>query len=116
MHRICNSYGRTAECYPSWRRDAHLAFIQERMICLLITIPYRSVTQGELDDSITAQLFPLQQQIYALRKSALENLILRTILEDEAKRRNISVEELRKQFTAAKPEVPQSQVEQGEIN
>jgi protein-disulfide isomerase len=54
----------------------------------------------------------LQQQIHAIRKAALENVIIRKILEDEAKKRSVSVEELRKQLTAARVEIPTSQVEQ----
>jgi protein-disulfide isomerase/uncharacterized DUF497 family protein len=72
----------------------------------------RKITQSEVDKSIAAQLVPLQQQIYALRKATLENLVLRTIMEDEAKKRGISVEELKREFTAAKVSVHQSDVEQ----
>jgi protein-disulfide isomerase len=72
----------------------------------------RKITQSEVDKSIAAQIVPLEQQIYALRKATLENLVLRTILEDEAKKRGISVEELKREFTAAKVSVQQSDVEQ----
>jgi protein-disulfide isomerase len=72
----------------------------------------RSITQGEVDKSIPAQLIPLQQQIYALRKATLENLIIRAILADEAKKRGISVEQLKREFTAAKVAVQQSDVDQ----
>lgn len=69
------------------------------------------ITQKEVDESIADQLRPLQEQMYALRKVALENIIARTLLEDEAKKRGISVDELKKQFTAGKVDVPQSQLE-----
>lgn len=72
----------------------------------------RRIKQKEVDDTIAAQLLPLQQQINALRKKALDNLLLRAILEDEAKKRGISVEDLRKQLTAGEVEVSPSQVEQ----
>jgi predicted DsbA family dithiol-disulfide isomerase len=72
----------------------------------------RNITQEEVDSTIISQLFPLQQQSYALRKAALENLISRTLLEDEAKRRAVSIEELRKQLTEGKVEVSASQVEE----
>jgi protein-disulfide isomerase len=71
-----------------------------------------SITQKQVDASITAQLFPLQQQIYALRMAALENLILRTILEDEARKQGIAVEELRKQLTAGAVKISAAEVEQ----
>jgi protein-disulfide isomerase len=72
----------------------------------------RKITQLEVDKSVTAKLGSLQQQIYDLRKTALENLILRIVLEDEAKKRSISVDDLKRELSAAKVEVPQSEVEQ----
>jgi hypothetical protein len=72
----------------------------------------RRITQEEVDSSIASQLLPLQEQIHALRKKALDNLILRAILEAEAEKRGVSVEGLRRQLTAGKVEVTPSQVEQ----
>lgn len=72
----------------------------------------RKITQGEVDKSIAAQLIPLQQQIYVLRKAALENIILRAVLENEARKRGISVGELKREFTAVKVEVSEDDVEQ----
>ena len=72
----------------------------------------RRITQKEVDSSIASQLLPLQEQIHALRKKALDNLILRAILEAEAERRGVSVEGLRRQLTAGKVDVAPSQVEQ----
>ncbi len=69
------------------------------------------ITQREVDDSIFPQILPLEQQIYALRKAALENLILRALLEEAAKKRGISVDELKKQLTTGKVEVTASEVE-----
>lgn len=71
----------------------------------------RRITQQEVDDSVISQLFPLEQQLYAIRKAALENLIIRAILEGEAKKRGVSVEELRQQLTAGEVKVLPSQVE-----
>lgn len=71
----------------------------------------RRVTQQEVDDSILSQLLPLRQQIYELRKKALESLILREILDAEAKRRGVTVEELRRQLTDVKVSVPPAEVE-----
>jgi predicted DsbA family dithiol-disulfide isomerase len=72
----------------------------------------RKISQSEVDQTIAAQLIPLQQQIYALRETALENLILRRVLEDEARRRGISAEALKDELTAAKVEVAGGEVEQ----
>src|SRR5438094_270116 len=69
------------------------------------------ITQRDVDDSISSQIFPLQQEMYALRKVALENLILRALLEEAAKKRGISVDELKKQLTTGKVEVTASEVE-----
>lgn len=72
----------------------------------------REIIQKEVDSSLVSQLFPLEQQIYALRRAALDNLILKTILEEEAKKRAVSVEEVRRLLTAGKVEVSPSQVEE----
>jgi protein-disulfide isomerase len=79
---------------------------------VLAVVDGKGITANEIDSSIVSQLLPLQQQIYALRKAALENLIIRAVLENEAKRQGVSVEELRKRLTAGSVEVSTSQVEQ----
>jgi protein-disulfide isomerase len=71
----------------------------------------RTITESEVDRVLISQLFPLQQQIYAMRKAALESLISRAVLENEARKKGISVEELRKQLSAGKVEVATSEVE-----
>lgn len=70
------------------------------------------ISQKELDDSVAAQILPLEAQLYAIRRVALENLIARAVLEAEAAKRGMSVDELRKQLTAGRTEVTTSQVEQ----
>lgn len=70
-----------------------------------------AITLNEVDNSIVSKLLPLQQQIHALRRAALENLITRTILMKEAKAKSISVEELRKQLTAGAVQAKREQVE-----
>jgi len=79
---------------------------------IIANVNNRKITQQEVDNTITAQLLPLQQQIHALRKAALENYILRVLLENEARNRGISVDELKKQLTAGKIDIPASQIEQ----
>ena len=79
---------------------------------VLAVVNGRSITQREVDDAIISRLFPLEQQMYALRKAALDNLISRTVLEVEAKKRGLSIEEFRTQLTEGKVEVSKSQVEQ----
>lgn len=70
-----------------------------------------AVTQKEVDDAIATQLFPLQQQIYALRKTALENLLSHKLLELEADRRGITIDELKKHMIAGDVTVTAEQVE-----
>lgn len=78
---------------------------------IVAVINGRKITQTEVDNSVASQMLPLQKQIYALRKAALENLVTRAILEEEAKKRNVSVDELKKQLTAIEVEIPIEQVE-----
>jgi predicted DsbA family dithiol-disulfide isomerase len=70
-----------------------------------------AVTEKEVDDSIAARIYPLQQQLYAMRKAALENLVTTKILESEAAARHLSVAELRKQLTLGEIDVTTAQVE-----
>lgn len=71
----------------------------------------QAITSAAVDATITAQLYPLQQQIYALRKVALENLIARSLLEEEAQRKNVSLEEVKTQMTAGMVRITDEQVE-----
>ena len=65
----------------------------------------------EVDAAATGKIFLLQQQIYALRKSALENLISRKVLEIEALRRNISVVQLKNHLLSGPVNVSPDQVD-----
>lgn len=79
---------------------------------VLARVNDKEITQKQVDDSIGAQIYPLQQQLYAIRKAALENLVTRKILENEAAARGVSVEELRKQLTLGEIKVTAAQVEE----
>ena len=48
---------------------------------VVATVNGTALRLSEVDAAATAKIFSLQQQIYALRKSALENLLLRRVLE-----------------------------------
>jgi predicted DsbA family dithiol-disulfide isomerase len=72
----------------------------------------RTITSGEVDDSIANKVFTLQQQLFALRKAALDNLISRSLLESEAARKHLSVDELKRQMLAGSVNVPASQIEE----
>lgn len=71
-----------------------------------------TITQKQLDESIGARIYPLQQQLYAIRRAALENLIVSRLLEVEARARGVSVEELRRQLTSGEIDVTGTQVEE----
>lgn len=70
------------------------------------------ITQKQVDDSVSARIYPLQQQLYAIRKAALENLVTTKILESEARARGVSIEELRRQLTLGEIKVTRAQVEE----
>ena len=41
---------------------------------VLASVNGSAITLKEVDDSVAAQIYPLHQQLYAIRKAALENL------------------------------------------
>lgn len=71
----------------------------------------RTITQTDVDDSIIGKILPLQEQINILRKAALENLITKTILEQEARKKGVSIEQLRKALTVGKVEILSGEVD-----
>ncbi len=79
---------------------------------VLATVNNTDITQKQVDDSVSSQIYPLQQQLYAIRKAALENLVTTKILESEATSRRISIEDLRKQLTLGEVNVTRAQVEE----
>jgi predicted DsbA family dithiol-disulfide isomerase len=78
---------------------------------VVATVNRIDITQKQVDDSVAAQIYPLQQQLYAIRRAALENLITTKILESEAAARRVTIEELRKQLTLGEVNVTRAQVE-----
>jgi predicted DsbA family dithiol-disulfide isomerase len=78
---------------------------------VVATVNGTALRLAEVDAAATAKIFSLQQQIYALRKSALENLISRKVLEIEATRRHISVDQLKNQLLSGPVNVSPNQVE-----
>lgn len=70
------------------------------------------VTQKQVDESVATRIYPLQQQLYAIRKAALENLVTAKVLETEAAARGISIDELRRQLTSGEINVTRAQVEE----
>src|ERR1044071_7339405 len=78
---------------------------------VVATVNNVAITLKQVDDSVAAQISPLQQQLYAIRKAALENLITTKILENETASRGISIDDLRKQLTLGEVNVTRAQVD-----
>ena len=70
------------------------------------------ITLKEVDATAINKIFSLQQQIFALRKAALENLISRKVLEIQAARKNLSVDDFAKQLLALPVTVALTQIEE----
>ena len=68
------------------------------------------ITLQQVDDTIASQLLPLQQQVYALRKAALSNVVIAKLLNAEATKRHVSVEQLRRELMAGTVEVTNAHV------
>ena len=86
------------------------ALAQDEEIVLAI-VDNVAITQKEVDESVGSRILPIQQQLYALRKVALDNLVSKYLIESEARRRNISVEELRKKLMEGAVNVSNADVE-----
>ncbi len=71
----------------------------------------KPITLKQVDNLLLSRLFPLQQQIYAIRKAALENLVLRALLADQAKKEGKAIEQVQRSLTAGNVEVSDTQVE-----
>ncbi|HEX7294708.1 MAG TPA: thioredoxin domain-containing protein [Pyrinomonadaceae bacterium] len=78
---------------------------------IVATVNGNVLRLNEVDAAATSKIFSLQQQIYAVRKSVLENLISRKVLEIEAGRRKISVDELKNQLLGEPSSVSADQVD-----
>jgi predicted DsbA family dithiol-disulfide isomerase len=79
---------------------------------VLASVNGAEITLKHVDDSVAARIYPLQQQLYAIRKAALENLVSSKLLESEAAARGVSIDELRAQLTIGEINVTRAQVEE----
>jgi glutaredoxin len=71
----------------------------------------RPISRSEVDRPIAAKIKALEQQIYALRKSSLDNAIARLLLEEAAAREGISVDEFKRRITEGPVEIADDEVE-----
>lgn len=79
---------------------------------VLASVNGYEITLKQVDDSVATQIYPLQQQLYAIRKAALDNLVTTRILQSEAEARGVSIDELRRQLTLGDINVTRGQVEE----
>src|SRR5213594_3011616 len=68
------------------------------------------ITQEDVDYTVVSQIYALQQQLFAIRKAALNNLITKKILEEEASRQKLSVDQVKSKWMSGPVAVDQAQV------
>jgi protein-disulfide isomerase len=78
---------------------------------IVAVVSGREITMREVDQSIEAKLYAIEQQKYALRKAALNNIISALVVSGEAQRRGLPVEKLRAALTEGAAEVTTAEVE-----
>lgn len=66
---------------------------------VVATVNGAEIRLKQVDETVLSAIYPLQQQLYAIRKVALENLITARLLENEARAQGVSIEELRERLT-----------------
>src|SRR5262245_35971959 len=66
----------------------------------IAVINERKINKSDVDAPMASQIQALEQKIYEMRSRSLETLINKFLLEEEATRRGISLEELRRQVIA----------------
>lgn len=71
---------------------------------VLATVGERSITEAEIENQIKGQMLRLNNQIYSLKKQAVDSIINAHLQEQEAKRRGITRQQLRQQEVTDKTE------------
>jgi predicted DsbA family dithiol-disulfide isomerase len=79
---------------------------------VVATVNGAEITLKQVDEAVGPTVWPLQQQLYAVRKVALENLIIAKVLESEAKAQGVSADELRRRLTRGEINVTSAQVDE----
>jgi predicted DsbA family dithiol-disulfide isomerase len=79
---------------------------------VVATVNGAEITLKQVDEAAGPTVLPLQQQLYAIRKVALDNLITAKILEREAKAQGVSAAEVRRRLTQGEINVTRAQVEE----
>ena len=71
---------------------------------VLATVGERSITEAEIENQIKGQMLRLHNQIYSLKKKAVDAIIDAHLQEQEAKKRGITRQQLRQQEVTDKTE------------
>jgi protein-disulfide isomerase len=79
---------------------------------VVATVNGAEITLKQVDETVGPGVLPLQQQLYAVRKVALDNLIVSKLLESEAKAAGVPLDELRRRLTQGEIVVTRAQVEE----
>ena len=80
---------------------------------VLATVGERSITEAEIENQIKGQMLRLNNQIYSLKKQAVDAIIDAHLQEQEAKKRGITRQQLRRQEVTEKTEpVSDAEVEE----
>lgn len=86
------------------------AFAQEPET-VVATVNGTEIRLNQVDEAVLSAINPLQQQLYAIRKIALDNLIATRLLEAEARSQGVSIEEVRERLTRGEIKVSRAEVE-----
>jgi len=71
---------------------------------VLATVGERSITEAEIENQIKGQMLRLNNQIYSLKKQAVDSIIDAHLQEQEAEKRGITRQQLRQQEVTDKTE------------
>ncbi len=71
---------------------------------VLATVGERSITEADIENQIKGQMLRLNNQVYSLKKQAVDSIINAHLQEQEAKKRGVTRQQLRQQEVTDKTE------------
>lgn len=69
------------------------------------------IAAADVDAPIASKIFALEQQLYTLRRGSLDNLVAQRVLADEAKRRGVSVDEVKNALSTVQVKIAADAIE-----
>ena len=78
-------------------RSSFSSLRAEAVSAELATVDEKSITEADIENQIKGQLLRLNNQIYSLKKQAVDSIVNTHLLEEEAKKRGITRQQLRQQ-------------------